>query len=80
MIYRKRHWFYCCDCGLVFNEDEAGLYAERESGIRLIACPECGSTVIDDCVPCPLCGQPMARDEDMCEECKLFALMEGANA
>lgn len=64
----------CCDCGYSFASDEAGAHIEvhrldeidyRE---RWAACPECGSTDLEDVEPCRICGKPTTNG--LCRECK----------
>lgn len=64
----------CCDCGHSFPADDAGTHVEphrldeaiyRE---RWSACPECGSTDLEEVEPCHICGLPTMNG--ICRECK----------
>lgn len=68
----------CCDCGLIFRNEDAHSYTEFVGechGEKIfetyIDCPHCGGSV-EEANPCPICGEyeGVISGEMYCNECK----------
>lgn len=68
----------CCDCGLIFREEDAHSYTENVGechGEKIfetyIDCPHCGGSV-EEANPCPICGEydDIDNGETYCNHCK----------
>ena len=65
--------YRCCDCGAVFDVEDAGIHKEPHSidgqtfYERWAACPECMSTNLQDAVKCPICEEWV--EEGTCPTC-----------
>lgn len=76
-------YYYCNDCGAIFN-DECAKYAvtvERHwwlddcpaETLTEMLCPECGSFDIEECSYCEECGEacrPQDLIDYLCEKCR----------
>lgn len=66
-------WYYCDNCGNVFDEEEAGTYSEWN--VEWLACPKCGDYGIEEAEECCLCGEHVAEhdmlmgDDHICRKC-----------
>ena len=47
---RKKEWYKCCDCELVFDEYEAAYHFGNTKAFQadMLACPECDSEDLED--------------------------------
>ena len=76
-------WYYCESCGSLFMSEDVRIIREEEyhpglDGIQTeymcyYACPECGSTCLEEADYCEICGEPMVPDsswDGLCEACR----------
>ena len=66
---------YCWDCDDFFDEEDAtSRLAELEDGVprgtRIMTCPWCGGSDLEEAKTCMICGKPLRPKEyDFCAEC-----------
>lgn len=71
-------YYYCSECGELFEKSEAGGRAEDPSprGVSLASgyyltdvCPWCGSDELIEANECVLCGDPIKPTTRFCRDC-----------
>lgn len=66
---------YCWECDDFFDEEEAtSRLAELEDGVprgtRIMTCPCCGGSELEEAKLCMYCGKPLRPNEqDFCTDC-----------
>jgi hypothetical protein len=76
-------YYYCEDCKAIFSEEEVTVIVNENRHWWLddcpietwteYECPECGSSYIEECEYCDMCGEPCMPDtliDGLCEKCK----------
>lgn len=61
-------YLYCYDCEEIFPEDDARSKI-GEDGWWHSACPNCGSTELEEAEECKICGEPLPPCKEYCFNC-----------
>lgn len=61
--------FYCTRCGTGVEAEFGWTAITADESVREAFCPNCGRRLHLECVPCPICGEPMPKYQPACIPC-----------